>query len=302
MEQLDWADLRAFLAFLRTGSVRPAAHVLGVSHSTIARRLDQLETQIGVPLYRRTSDGVSLTAAGQEVHDAALRIEAELSGLDRRLFARETRLEGPLILTLMDELMVDPFVKLLHAFKTAHPGIDLKLDTGMARSNLDRREADLALRFGRDQADHLTGRRLGQTARAVYAQRTLIDNRTSPHSLGWISFSGFDDKETWKRSTPFPDQDTVLRCFDIRSQHVACRAGFGLALLPCFLCDLDPELVRVSDPEFVSRQDLWLLRHPDTKNNPRIRALMDHIIDNLPQLTPLLRGETARTVQIADHA
>ncbi|MFS2317690.1 LysR family transcriptional regulator [Maricaulis sp. D1M11] len=302
MEQLDWADLRAFLAFLRTGSVRPAAHVLGVSHSTIARRLDQLETQIGVPLYRRTSDGVSLTAAGQEVHDAALRIEAELSGLDRRLFARETRLEGPLILTLMDELMVDPFVSLLHAFKTAHPGIDLKLDTGMARSNLDRREADLALRFGRDQADHLTGRRLGQTARAVYAQRTLIDNRTSPHSLGWISFSGFSGKETWKRSTPFPDQDTVLRCFDIRSQHVACRAGFGLALLPCFLCDLDPELVRVSDPEFVSRQDLWLLRHPDTKNNPRIRALMDHIIDNLPRLTPLLRGETARTVQIADHA
>ena len=294
MRQVDWNDLRLFLALVRGGTVRAAADIAGISHSTVARRMEQLEATAGVALYERVAGALTLTQAGEDLLDAAERMEEESLGLERRLFGRDRRLEGRLVLTSVDALAVDAFFAIFARFRAAHPGIDLRVDTSFSLRDLDRREADLALRFGQSPAEHLVGRRLMQTARAIYAAHDYAA-RFDPETSGWISFSPGPEGETWKRSTPFPDLPTHLRCSDLRSQQAACRAGAGIALLPCFQCDGDPGLRRVTEPECVPRQDMWLLRHADTRENARVRALRDHLLAELPALKPLLLGETGVT-------
>ena len=298
MRQVDWSDLRLFLAFVRGGNMRIAGRMLGISHSTVARRIDQLEQQAGAALYERRASQLFLSATGRDLLETAERVEEEVLDLERRSFGRNRDINGPLTLTTVDALAIEPFFDELARFRVAYPQTDLRLVATMSLADLDRGEADLALRFGQSPAEHLVGRRLTPTARAVYAAPSYLEKHMPRPELtggGWISFSPHGAPETWKSKTPYPTLPTVLRCGDMRSQQAACRSGLGMALLPCFLCDPDPALVRLSDPECVPRQELWLLRHADARGNVRVRALTEHLVGSVARLSPLLLGETAKT-------
>lgn len=297
MRQMDWSDLNLFLSFVRSGSMRGAAALANTSHATVARRMGHLSDRAGAQLYFRSGGQLHLTDAGRALFETAQRVEEDISQLERHNFGRDRQLNGRLVITTVDALAVTPFLRLIGDFQQAYPDIEVKLVTTMSLMDLDRREADIALRFGQSPDDHLVGRRLMPTARAVYAapdyaQNCLATQREQP---GWISFSPPNARETWKASTPFPDLPTVLRCTDMRTQQAACRAGLGLVMLPCFLCDPDPDLVRVSAPHFHPRQDMWLLRHADARDNARVRAIVRFLTDVMPRLAPLFRGETAST-------
>lgn len=304
MRQIDWSDLHLFLLFIRSGSTRAAGRSLGVSHSTVARRLDAMSTLAGGTLYQRRGGTITLSHLGQELLTTAHKIEDEIATLDRRTFGNSQAISGPLTLSMGDVLAVEPILNTLNAFKKAHPSIDLRVITSASLSDLDRRDADLALRFGQSPDDHLVGRKLMQTARAVYMSKAVFETFNDlalPPDFGWISFSPEGTAETWKNSTDFAKRPTVMRIGDMRTQQVACRAGVGLVLLPCVLCDPDPALVRISNPEYVPRQDLWLLRHAELRNNARVRALSDHLARALAQHTALFSGETAETMALGQQ-
>lgn len=302
---MDWGDLNLFLLFVRSGSTRAAGAALGISHSTVARRLDAMSTLAGGPLYHRKGGTIALTQVGQDMLASATRIEDEIATLDRRSFGKSRDISGPLTLSMGDVLAVEPVLDILNGFRHAYPSIDLRLITSASLSDLDRRDADLALRFGQSPDDHLVGRKLMQTARAVYVSKSVFQTLSDgalPADFGWISFSPLGAAETWKKSTAFPKRPTVMRISDMRTQQVACRAGVGLVLLPCVLCDPDPGLVRLTEPEFVPRQDLWLLRHGELRNNTRVRSLSDHLVRALPRLADLFAGATGQTSPLPRQA
>ena len=295
MEQASWDDFRLFLALVRGGSMRAAAQALEVSHSTVARRMEQLERRAGTQLVARVEGRLTLSAAGQDLLAVAERMEGELHALERRSFGRDHALSGPLVLAVLDALMVPPVLSLLAAFRDKHPQVELELKVGMDLSDLERREADLALRFSTSPSEALVGRRLGDTGRAVYAAADYVDShwpKPDEKGAGWIGFTPVGQPEKWKRKTAFAALPTHVRMVDMRSQVAAMKAGMGISLLPCFLCDPDPDLRRISAVDFPSYQQLWLLRHADARHNARLRALSDHLFDGFRDLAPLLRGET----------
>ena len=298
MRQLQWDDLRLFLALARFRTVRDAASELGVSHSTIARRAAQLEEAAGVELFRRPRSEFALTEAGEDVMRVAERMENEVAGLQRRALGRDPELKGPIVLTMLDIIALEPLIASLAQFRDNYPGIDLTLDISMSRANLDRGEADIALRFGTSPDGHLIGRQIVDTARAVYATRAYVDTVLANGDGSWIGYTAAGDPEHWKAETPFPSLPTALRIEDMKVQQSACRSGLGLAFLPCMLCDPDPELIRISKPDFPDYQRLWLLKHPDMRGNARVRALTAHLETVFADLKPLLKGETAETVPV----
>ncbi|MDX1576662.1 MAG: LysR family transcriptional regulator, partial [Kiloniellales bacterium] len=77
-DDLDWDDLRIALAVAETGSLSAAARSLGLSHSTVLRRLSAFEAKIGVRLFERQPRGYAPTAAGLEARETARRMEAEM--------------------------------------------------------------------------------------------------------------------------------------------------------------------------------------------------------------------------------
>src|SRR4249919_3326951 len=68
---MDWDNLKFFLALAETGSLSRASEKLRVDHSTVARRIDMLEHQLGVRLVERLSRAYRLTAEGERIRDRA---------------------------------------------------------------------------------------------------------------------------------------------------------------------------------------------------------------------------------------
>jgi molybdate transport repressor ModE-like protein len=84
----DWNDLRLVLAIFREGTLSGAARSLGVTHSTVFRRLGAIEDRVGARLFERFRDGYAPTPAGETAAGSAARLEVEVLTLERRLSAR----------------------------------------------------------------------------------------------------------------------------------------------------------------------------------------------------------------------
>jgi DNA-binding transcriptional LysR family regulator len=110
---VNWDDVRHFLALARTGTVRAAGVSLGVSHSTIARRVETLESRLGAKLFDRNRDGYILTDAGREMVTGAERVEREMAALERGLAGQDARLEGPVRVTCTDPFIAKILVEAL---------------------------------------------------------------------------------------------------------------------------------------------------------------------------------------------
>jgi molybdate transport repressor ModE-like protein len=77
--EVDWQDLRIFLALGRHGSLSAAARALGVNHATIARRLHSLEDSLGEKLVESRPEGFALTLAGTHALAVAGDMDAHLT-------------------------------------------------------------------------------------------------------------------------------------------------------------------------------------------------------------------------------
>ena len=89
---MDWDDLRYVLAIARQGNLSRAASCLGVTRTTVGRRLRAIESGLGVRLFDRTPEGFSPTAAGQDMCEVADEMEADVLSLEGRVLGRDVQL------------------------------------------------------------------------------------------------------------------------------------------------------------------------------------------------------------------
>ena len=293
MRQMDWGDIKLFLALTRAGTVRRAGAQAGVSHSTIARRIDQFEQRLGVKLLDRLPGGYSLTPAGEEMLEAAERVEHELHAVQRRLLGRDRQLAGKIRVTMIDVLATKLLMPSLTEFSDTYPDIEIELLIGYETVDLSKMEADIALRATDRPADHLIGRQVGTMAHAGYASPDYVKN----HDLGdagsanWIGFGRGDRFPRWVKQSGFPHLPAKGIFESILLQIEAARSGMGIGFLPCFVGDRDPQLIRVDDKKNFPTYDLWLLRHPDTRQTARLSVFVEFMAEAIAQYAPLLEGE-----------
>src|SRR5215469_12180072 len=144
---LDWEDIRYFVALARHLTLSATARALRVNHATVARRIASLETLLGHPLFDRRASGYALTVEGKAlVNHASAMNEAALSIL-RRLDAG-TELSGRVRLAAGRVLAERFLIDRLRAFHERYPAIDLEVIGGSRVVSLAKRGADLALRYG----------------------------------------------------------------------------------------------------------------------------------------------------------
>jgi DNA-binding transcriptional LysR family regulator len=279
------ADLPLILALARTRTLASAAEQLGVDLSTVFRRLNALEARLRVRLFDRSARGYQLTAAGERAAAAAERVETELLSLDREISGRDQLLSGVLRVTASETLSYAVLPRLFALFHEAHPRIQLVLSIDNRMFDLSRREADVALRVQRPADPSLFGRRLTTIAWAVYGPEGSAPLRRSGGSfnfsrslvIGWDEPARIVASDWLARHVPA--ERIGLRSNSLVNQLMAVRAGLGIALLPCYLADREPQVQRLSGvlPDLAS--ELWIVTHQDLKNTARIRAFLGVIGD-----------------------
>ena len=160
---MNWEDIRLFLALARSGSARATAAEEGVSHSTVTRRVDLLESDLGVRLFDRDVRGYRLTGAGETMLSSTVRAEDALLTAERQLQGRDAQLTGEIRLTTSNIIATHLIMDDLVEFTRQYPDIDLNVLISFDLFNLSRREADVAvrlLRLSSSPPEDLVGRKL----------------------------------------------------------------------------------------------------------------------------------------------
>ncbi|KJF67074.1 LysR family transcriptional regulator [Rhizobium nepotum] len=275
----DWENLRHFLAVARCGTLSGAARALKVDHATVSRRLAVLEAELDVMLVERLPRSCRLTTIGQQVFDQAVTMEGAADGVARVARAAHTPLIGKVTLSAPPVLAAHLLAQHLAQFRTLYPDIRLSLAAQAQQVSLSRREADVALRLVRPKEAGNVARKLGTMAFGLYARRDYA-HRDRPDQWQFIAFDeNFVDMPQQKWLLGIAGRRPVAcELNDIGGHLIAVRTGAGVAGLPCFMGDADPDLVRIGEglPSF--SRDIWLLVHRDLRKTPSVRAVMDFVV------------------------
>jgi len=293
---MDWDDVRYFLALARCGSVRAAGDKLGVSHSTVARRIETFENQIGVRLFDRTPKGYVMTIGGEDMLETAYRIEEDMNGLERRLLGQDAKLEGRICVTIADSLASDFLMPFMVEFAETYPEIDLEMILSYRALDLSKREADVAIRSYRptkNPPDYLIGRKLTRIHYAEYAAANYlpyIDLNKDPSDICWLGWSDEGHYPDWVKDGPYGHIPIRHILENGMLQLQAVKAGLGIAVLPCVTGDRDAELVRLPKSKPKHYFDMWILSHPDLRETARLRLFRKMLSDTIVSHTDLFEG------------
>ena len=276
---IHFDDLRFFLAVARSGTVAGGARELGTDPSTASRRLTRLEEELGVSLFARVGKRLEPTEAGVRL---ASRTQHAMNILDVAIdeVTRGTeRLSGPIRMAAPSLIGTVYVVPRLRPFLDRHPDIDLRLLLGTRVLELDRREADIALRTVRPTRGDVVIQSLG--ARPVIAMRSPdLDDATARRR--WLTFVQTDPIAA-RALAADPSARVVLRSNDLAGLRAAAVQGLGAALMPREAGE-EVGLVPVAGVPAVPGAPVWLAAPKTSLELPRVRALWDFVVGEFRDL------------------
>ena len=290
---MEWDDLKHFLAVARTGSLTEAARALKASAATVGRHIEALETRLGARLFEHRSTGYILTELGRSVMVRAEEAEAAVLAVEREVQGVDLRLSGTVRVATTEDLSAMVIVPALPELRARHPGIEVEMLGRIDLSNLTRRDADLALRTVRPERGDLLVRRIGAVDLAVYCSRSYAEAHglgKGPVDFAKVEIITWVEEMAMLRAGPWlaeraADAVVSLRVNTTRLLYDACRAGLGLAVLPCFGADHEPDLVCLMPPEEVLSVDAWVVMHRDLAQTARVRAVAEFLAGLGPRLS-----------------
>lgn len=301
MQQIAWDDFRLVRAIAESRSLGGAAEALDVNNSTVFRRLNALEEQLGVRLFERARTGYLLTSAGEEMVSLAGRMAESIVDFERKIAGQDVRPSGELRVTTTDTMFRDLVAPHFPAFRAKFPDIQLEFIIDNRPLNLSRRDADVAIRGAVDPPETLVGRRVANLSWAAYASKTCADahniDPADPSSalisgVPWIGL-GYPlqsiSAARWMEDN-LPASSIVVRVNAVSAVADAIDAGLGIGLLPCFMGSKNPGLVRIK-AQIPAESGLWILTHADLKKAARVRAFLDFYGYELSRQRKMLEGE-----------
>jgi DNA-binding transcriptional LysR family regulator len=290
---LCWDDLRFFLAVARTGSTLGAGKALKVSQTTAARRVAALEEATGLALFERRQAGYALTQAGEALVAQAEAVERAAAAFEEAAQAEARDVGGVVRLTTVEVYANTLLPPLLKELRALHPNIRIELDTTELKRELAAGEADIALRGGvPPEGGGLVGRRIARDPWTLYCSRAYAEQHGIPATMEALArhpIVGGGGGYVWPIYRKWLQRHglegaVVMEHGTTSGMLAAVRAGVGMAVLPSFMADGDPELVRVVQPPENDRMELWLLTHERIRHAPRIRTAMTFLGDSLQRI------------------
>ncbi|MEM7376316.1 MAG: LysR family transcriptional regulator [Pseudomonadota bacterium] len=287
MQQINWDNLRFVLSVAKQGSVAAAARELGVNRSTVLRRIAAFQADLNCRLFEQSSSGYALTPQAERMVLAAREVENTLYDMQRDVAGSELRLEGELRVTTTESFMLAVLGPVLAAFQAAHPKIVVDVLVSNNVFDLNRRDADVAIRPTGNPEAGLIGKRLCDIPFGAYAS---VESAPALRAQAWQTYRWVGMDSSLRATSPgvwfdanIPGSRICLRSDSYVSIKVAVEHGIGVGLLPCFLGDHSDQLVRVPGPPVDQLTiGLWALTHPDLARSARVRAFVDHVVRTLP--------------------
>jgi DNA-binding transcriptional LysR family regulator len=294
---MNWDDMRVFLALARSGTLSRAALAVEQDATTVARRMQRLEAALATTLFEHGPAGQSLTESGHRLLAHAEAMEAGARAVQQQ--AEESAGLGGTIRLSVSEGFGSGFVApRLARFAEAHAGVALDLIASTGFLNPSRREADIAVMLARPKGGPLIAAKLTDYRLGVYASETYlaetgpvgsIEALTRRRLVGYVPDLIYAPElrylaEVDERLEP------AIRSSSIAAQARLIASGAGCGILPCFLGDTTPGVVRLLRAEVAIERSFWLVVHRDMRRVARIEAFIAWLREEVAQAQPLMLG------------
>jgi DNA-binding transcriptional LysR family regulator len=290
---IDWNDLRYFLAAARSKTLAGAARALGVEHSTIGRRLTALEETLGVSLLTRGPDGLVLTGLGDKLVPPLEEMERAVLAVMELTTSRKTRVR--LATPTGFASLISPH---LAAFQAAHPSITLELLSSSRRVDLRKSEADLAIRLGASDDEDLVARKIADAGWSLYAASAYLARHPAPADPGALAghdVLGFEASLAGVPGAKWIEAhgqgaNIIMRCRELMDMVAACVAGLGLAVLPCMAAVREPALQRLT-PAVLGTHRLSLVYRKEVLVAEPVKAVIQFVMKIMSEQAAGMSGE-----------
>lgn len=299
--QPDWDGIRLFLAVIRYGSFRAASENLGYSINVLRRRINDLESQLGMVLLTRHVDGVRITAEGSKIWIAAERMEAASFDLSRTRDQTLPVFSGEVKVAVTEGLGTFWLAPRLVEFQRSYPQLVVDLNCGMRSADVLRMEADASVQLTQPTAADLKIVKLGRLHSMPYASRSYIDAYGTPKHLEEmlehrVVLQMSEQTTTQEVFADLADgiqqEGLVAMRTNVSSAHYwAIAKGAGIGWLPTYASAIGAKIVPL-DLDLQFSFDIWLTYHPDAKRIPRVQRSIEWLIESFdPRHFPWFRDE-----------
>ncbi|MCB1505667.1 MAG: LysR family transcriptional regulator [Hyphomicrobiaceae bacterium] len=283
--ELDWDQLRVFLAVARAGQFFGASRRLGLDQATVTRRVQSLETTLGSRLFDRLTTGAALTAAGRELLARAERIEAEVLQLTAAISPDRQEVEGRVRVGAPDGFGTLFLASRFVALAEAHPKLDIVLVPLPRSFSLSRREVDLAITVERPAEGRLKVRKLTDYSLSLYAAQSYLDKAPplrQRQDLPAHRFVSYVPDLLFAPSLDVRaelglDEARTFQCASVLGQIEAVKSGMGLGLLHDYAAAIHDD-IRLVLPKLRFMRTYWIVTHADMAQSTPVRAVHDHIV------------------------
>lgn len=287
--RFDWNRARAFLVTAEEGSFSAAGRALAIAQPTIGRQVAGLEEELGVALFERVGSALVLTAAGMDLlehvramGDAATRVSLTAAG-------QSLSVEGTVCITASELIAAHVMPPIIARLRREHPGIEIEIVASNTARDLQRREADIAIRNFMPTQPELVAKKIADRDARLYASPAYLErigNPTSPADLANAEFFGFDRTDRMIGGLRALGLELTAKNFPIvTNNHLVqwelAKEGVGICIVMDEVGDAEPRVRRVL-PDFPPLQvPVWLATHRELRTSRRIRVVFDLLAEAL---------------------
>ena len=290
-------DLLVLLAVSRTAKFTTAAHNLGLTHSTVSRRIAALEKSLGGRVLARSDGGWELTDLGERAVSVAEQMETAVAELESPGQGPET-VSGVVRMTATDGFSAYVASPAVAKLRRRHPGLSVEIVTVTRQALQQRSGLDIEVVVGEPRVHRAEAVELGDYELGLYASRDYLAANGTPASVEEVSdhrlvyfvdsMLQVDDLDAPRRL--FPEMKDALTSTNVFVHVEATRAGAGIGFLPCFMADRHPDLVRLFPDSVAERLPYWMVLRPDSMRRPAIAAVVQGLKDEMLAHQDALEG------------
>lgn len=288
-KRMDWNHLKAFLETAQAGSLSAAARHLGTTQPTLSRQVSALEQQLGVTLFERVGRTMQLTEAGLALLDHARGMGAAADELALAATGQSRSVEGIVSVSATDACAIYLLPPIVARIQAENPRIVIEIIASNAIADLQRREADIAVRHVRPEQPDLIGRHLRDATASFYASCDWVARNGHPRSTAEAAkfpFVGADRSGQflqYMRSLGLPLGDANFNVLSDNSvvNWQLVQRGLGIGVMVDEVAAATPNVVRVLNEVPSFRFPIWLVTHRELRTARRIRVVFDQLAQAL---------------------
>jgi DNA-binding transcriptional LysR family regulator len=288
--QFDWNQARAFLVTAEEGSLSAAARALGLTQPTLSRQVAALEQSLGVQLFDRVKAGLTLTPIGLELLAHVRKMGEAANGLNLSATGLSSILEGNVCISASESMAYFTLPPIIQQIRKTYPGIHIELEVSNDTRDLNRREADIAIRAYRPTQPDLIIKKLKDYEGRLYANceywRHLTDKygQQALSHADYIGFSNtFEYAEILQQKLNIEVAQSQISI--VTANHLVhwqlVKQGLGIGVMTTNVGDNEPAVVAVQPDMPAITGEMWLVTHQELRTSLRIRKVFDIVAENL---------------------